>query len=63
MRYEMDMVGQADSADLSGKTFLPTIILCTMTPTLSTVLMSGAETLTAWENYASIDGKLSCIDS
>lgn len=35
--------------------FLPTVLLCTLTPTFSTVLMSAAETLTEWENYQNID--------
>jgi anoctamin-10 len=36
-------------------TFLPTVLLCTLTPTFSTVLMKAAETLTEWENYETID--------
>ncbi|KAG9258853.1 calcium-activated chloride channel-domain-containing protein [Emericellopsis atlantica] len=35
--------------------FLPTAILCTMTPLFSGVLMKAAETLTTWENYENVD--------
>jgi anoctamin-10 len=40
----------------SSKAFLPTVLLCTLTPAFSTVLMNAAETLTELENYQNVDG-------
>lgn len=35
--------------------FIPTIILCTLTPTFSAILMKAAEILTQMENYQNVD--------